>query len=70
MTYGVREGLKKWQIIHIMWIRREGEPGMWISNRGGAGGHRMWIKKIPNVNILNFGKVDKPKEDNIYKVIC
>ena len=25
------------------------------------GGPRMWIKKILNVNIINFEKVDKPK---------
>ena len=33
---------------------------MWISN-GGWGGPRMWIKKILNVNIINFKKVDKPR---------
>ena len=28
---------------------------------GEGGGPRMWIKKIPNVKIINFQKVDKPR---------
>ena len=34
---------------------------------------RMWIKKILNVNIINFEKVDKPEgggSDNANKVFC
>ena len=46
-----------------------------------GGGHRMWIskgssphvdKKFPNLNIINFENVDKPKgggSDNVDKVI-
>ena len=32
----------------------------------GRGGRRMWIKKFPNVNIINFEKVDKPEARGHY----
>ena len=45
----LREGLfkKKTANYPLLWIR--------------GGGPRMWIKKILNVNIINFEKVDKPE---------
>ena len=42
---------------------------MWLSDGGGR--PRMWMKKIFNVNNINFEKVDKPKgagSDNVDKV--
>ena len=44
----IREGLKKRQIILILWIR-------------GEGGSSLGVKKILFVNIINFQNVDKPR---------
>ena len=42
-------------------------------DKRGGGGRRMWIKRILNVNIVNFKNVDKPEGegglDNVDKVI-
>ena len=35
-------------------------------DKGKGGGHRMWIKQILNVNIINFAKVDKGGGGNAY----
>ena len=40
---------------------KEGGPQKWISDVGRREGRRRWIKKLLNMNIMNFKKVDKPR---------
>ena len=44
-----RETIQKKQIIVLVLIKVD----------KGKGEHRLWIKKFPYVNIINFAKVDK-----------